>query len=79
MTWRVLGNCKKLVRSVARRLIVHLSLDPALRIAIPEGHGSREVRQLVGSNENASRRNRRRAEERKKAREGACLAPSRGR
>ena len=54
MTWRVLGNCKKLVRSVARKLIVHPSLDPALRIVIPEGHGSGEVRQLVGSNEDAS-------------------------
>ena len=78
MTWRVLGNCKKLVRRLATRLIVHPSLDPVLRIAIPEEHGLGEVRQLVGANEDASRKNRRRAEERKYAREGTYLAPSRG-
>ena len=62
-------------------------LDPALCIAVPVGHELEEVRQLVGSNEGASRKNRRRAEEgktlartdeRKNAREGTCLAPSRG-
>ena len=31
-------------------------LDPALCIAVPVGHGLEEVRQLVGSNEGASRK-----------------------
>ena len=35
-------------------------LDPALCIAVPVGHGLGEVRQLVGSNEGASRKDRRR-------------------
>ena len=45
---------QKLIRSVARRLIIHPSLDPALCIAIPKGLGLGEARQLVGSNEDAS-------------------------
>ena len=78
MTHWALRNCKKFVRKLARRLIVHPSLDPALHITVPEGHGSGEMRQLMGSNEGASRKNRRKAEKRKNAREGTCLAPSRG-
>ena len=35
-------------------------LDPTLSISVPEGHGLGEVRQLVGSNEGASRKDRRR-------------------
>ena len=31
-----------------------VDLDPALRIAVPEGHGLGEVHQLVSSNEGAS-------------------------
>ena len=53
---------------------VHPSLDLALCIAVPEGHGLGEVRQFLGSNEGGSREGR----EEKNAREGTCLAPSRG-
>ena len=70
----MLRNCKKFVRKLARRLIVHPSLDPALHIAVPEGHGLGEMCQLSGSNEGDSREGR----EKKNAREGTCLAPSRG-
>ena len=49
----MLRNCKKIVRKLARRLIAHPSLDLALHITVPEGHGLGEVRQLVGSNEDA--------------------------
>ena len=78
MTRWALRNFKKFIRKLARRLIIHPSLDPALHIVVPEGHGSGEMRQLVGSNEGASRKNRRKAEKRKNARKGTCLAPSRG-
>ena len=80
----LLRNCKKFVRGCARGFAVLQSLDLALCIAVPEGHGLGEVCQLVGPNEDASRKNRRRqknsrrAEERKNSREGTCLAPSRG-
>ena len=70
----MLRNCKKFVREFARRFVVHTSLDLALCIAVPEGHGLGEVRQILGSNEGGSREGR----EEKNAREGTCLAPSRG-
>ena len=60
---------------LARRLIIHPSLDPALHIAVPEGHGLGEMRQLVGSNEGASRESRRKAERRKNDREGTLPSP----
>ena len=59
----MLRNCKKFVK----RFIVHpglvigaAGLGPVLCAAIPVGHGLGEVRQLVGSNEGASRKDRRR-------------------
>ena len=67
----MLRNCKKIVREFARRFVVHPSLDPALCIAVPVGHGLGEMRQLSGSNEGGSREVR----EKKNAREGTCLAP----
>ena len=70
----MLKNYKKFVREFARRFVVHPSLDLALCIAVPEGHGLGEMRQLSGSNEGGSREGR----EEKNAREGTCLAPSRG-
>ena len=71
---RLLRNCKKFVRECARRFVVHPSLDLALCVAVPVGHGLGEMRQLSGSNEGGSREGR----EKKNAREGTCLAPSRG-
>ena len=71
----MLRNCKKFVRKLARRLVILPSPDPALHIAVPEGHGLGEMRQLVVSNEGASRESRQKAEIRKNAREGTCLAP----
>ena len=86
LTWRVwdalsLTRClrcsetaKKIVRGCTKGPAVHPSLDLALCIAVPEGHGLGEMRQLSGSNEGGSREGR----EKKNAREGTCLAPSRG-
>ena len=68
----LLRNCKKFVRGCARGFAVHPSLDLALCIAVPEGHGLEEMCQLSGSNEGGSREGR----EKKNAREGTCLAPS---
>ena len=65
---------KKFVRGLARGFSVHPSLDLALCIAVPEGHGLEEMRQLSSSNEGGSREGR----GKKNAREGTCLAPSRG-
>ena len=65
---------QKLVRKCVKRFAVHPGPDLALCIAVPEGHGLGEVRQLLGSNEGGSREGR----EEKNAREGTCLAPSRG-
>ena len=62
------------VRRCARRFAVHSSLDLALCIAVPVGHRLGEVRQFLGSNEGGSREGRKE----KNAREGTCLAPSRG-
>ena len=66
MTRWVLRNCKKFVRKLARRLIVHPGLDPALHIAVPEGHGLGEVRQLVSSNKGASRKRKTEGREKEK-------------
>ena len=86
LTWRVWGalsftrclrllrNCQKFVRGCARGFAVHSNLDLALCIMVPEGHGLGEMCQLSGSNEGDSREGR----EKKNAREGTCLAPSRG-
>ena len=46
------------MRKLARRLVVHPSLDPALHIAVPEGHRLGEMCQLAGSNEGGSREGR---------------------
>ena len=64
----MLKNCKKFVRELARRFVVHPSLDPALHIPVPEGHGLGEMRQLAGSNEGGSRE----GKEKRNAREGAA-------
>ena len=54
------------------------SLDPALCIAVPVGHRLEEVRQLVGSNEGASQKDRRRklmkvpVQPPREGREGEC-------
>ena len=69
---RLLRNCEKFVRGCARGFAVHPSLDLALCIAVPDGHGLGEMCQLSGSNEGGSREGR----EKKNAREGTCLAPS---
>ena len=63
---------QKIVRRCARRFAVHPSLDLALCIAVPEGHGLEEMRQLSGLNEGGSRE----GKEKKNAREGTCLVPS---
>ena len=65
---------QKIVRGCTRGFDVHPSLNWALCIAVPEGHGLGEMRQLSGSNEGGSRDGR----EKKNACEGTCLAPSRG-
>ena len=70
----LLGNCKKFVRGRTKRFAVHPSLDLALCITVPEGHGLGEMRQFLGLNEGASRE----GKEEKNVREGTCLAPSRG-
>ena len=73
--WYVLAwKLQKFVRGCARGFAVHPSLDLALCIAVPEGHGLEEMRQLSSLNEGGSREGR----ENKNAREGTCLAPSRG-
>ena len=69
----MLRNCKNFVREFARRFVIHPSLDPALCIAVPVGHGLGEMRQLSGSNEGGSREGR----EKKNAREGTCLCSPR--
>ena len=73
--WSALARkLQKFVRGCARGFAVHPSLDLAPCITVSEGHGLGEMRQLSGSNEGGSREGR----EKKNAREGTCLAPSRG-
>ena len=71
---RLLRNCKKFVRGHVRGFAVHPNLDLALCIAVLEGHGLGEMQQLPGSDEGGLREGR----EKKNARDGTCLAPSRG-
>ena len=70
MVSALLGNCKKIIRGCTKGFAVHPSLDLALCIAVPEGHGLGEMRQLAGSNEGGSREGR----EKKNAHEGTYLA-----
>ena len=65
LAWRSLRNCKKFIRKLARKVVIHPSLDPTLHILVPEGHGLGEMHQLLGLNESASRESRRKAEMRK--------------
>ena len=54
-----LGTAKNSLRGLlfTRALVTGAAgLDPALRIMVPMGNGLGEVRQLVGSNEGASRK-----------------------
>ena len=53
-----LRNCEKLVRKCVKKIAVHPGPDLALCIAVPEGHGLGEVRQLLGSKEGGSREGR---------------------
>ena len=77
----MLRNCRKNSLgglTFSRALVAGAAgLDPALCIAVPVGHGLEEVRQLVGSNEGASRKADER-QKRKNAHEGTRPAPSRG-
>ena len=70
----MLRNCRKFVSKCARGFDVNPNLDLALCIAVPEGHGLGEMCQLSGLNEGDSQKGR----EKKNAREGTYLAPSRG-
>ena len=77
---RRLGTAKNSLGALSftRALVTGAAgLDPALRIAVPEGHGLGEVRQLVGSNEGASRKADERQKKEKHSR-GHLPAPSRG-
>ena len=49
---------QKLIRKCAKRFVDHPGPDLALCVAVPEGHGLGEARQLLGSNEGGSREGR---------------------
>ena len=64
--------------SFTRALVTGVAgLDPVLHITVAEGYGLGEVRQLVGSNEGASRKADERQKKEKHSR-GHLPAPSRG-
>ena len=54
----LLRNCENSLEGELKGFAVHPSLDLALCIAVPEGHGLGGMRQFLGSHEGGSREGR---------------------